>query len=166
MKIGSKVPISLEIAPPETTNWIDRIVSTGVNGFSINIEVWNEEKRREICPGKSQIDRELYFTAWKRGVDLLGKFTVSSVLIVGLDSPESIKEAIVTMVGMGVKPTLIPFKPFSGSKLENHPLPHPQELLELSQFAGQQLSQNAAQYQQFVGCEHCGGCTLENHYLY
>jgi len=164
-KKNTTVPISLEISPPDDVNWIDKLVASGASGFSINIEIWDEAKRKIVCPGKSQIKRDRYYEAWQRGVQLLGKFKISSMLIVGLDRPESIKKGITALIQLGVKPTLIPFRPFSRSLLSSLSPPHPDILMELSVYAGDQLHKHGAFYNSFVGCEHCGACTLENDYL-
>jgi radical SAM protein (TIGR04043 family) len=153
--------LSLEVSPPEDLNLIDEMVEIGVNGFSINLEVWDDKKRKEICPGKSQISKELYIKAWKRAVSLVGKFRVSSVLIVGLDTTENIKEGIKTMVKIGVKPTLIPLRPFKKSRLNNMSPPSSEELIELSFFAAKEMKKAGANPNYFVGCEHCGACSIE-----
>ena len=160
--INVTVPISLEVAPPEDTAWLEKLVACGASGFSVNIEIWDEQRRKQICPGKSKIKRELYYSAWETGVKLLGKFRISSMLIVGLDTKEHIKEGIKTLAALGVKPTLIPLRPFAKGSLYDLPVPDPVEFMELSLYAGQELAKNGAVYSDFVGCEHCGACTMEN----
>ena len=164
-KVSKTVPLSLEMAPPDDTIWIEKLVKAGVNGFSINIEVWNEKKRKEICPGKSKISREKYFAAWKKGAELLGKFKVSSMIIAGLDTKKSIKEAITKLVKIGVKPTTIPFRPFEKSQLHDYKLPDPKEYVEITKFLGEKLNEYGAKNSDFVGCEHCGACTTEADYM-
>ena len=163
--VNKSVPISLEVAPPNDCLWLKKLADAGANGFSINIEVWDEKKRKVICPGKSKIKRKLYFAAWKKGVELLGKYKISSMLIVGLDSKESIKDGVKSLIKIGVKPTLIPFRPFSKGQLLYLSPPNPEEFMELSEFAGREMAKNNADYNLFVGCEHCGACTMENDYL-
>ena len=148
-------------SPPEDIRYLEEVISAGAGGFSINIEVWNEEKRREICPGKSKITKEKYLAAWGRATELLGKFRTSSVLVVGLDAPASIREGIKTLVEIGVKPVLIPFRPFEKCALSGMPPPEPSVLAELSAFAGNELRKAGAKERQFVGCERCGACTVE-----
>ena len=161
----SNISISLEVSPPANMKYLDNIISAGADGFSINIEIWDETKRKEICPGKSQIKRELYFKAWERGVELLGKFRISSILIVGLDTPKNIEEAIKQMVRIGVKPVLIPFRPFGKSILGSLPSTNPVDLLKLSAVAGAELKKAGAKEKEFVGCEHCGACTIEKEFM-
>lgn len=163
--IQKDLPISLEVSPPDDLKYLESIVRSGTNGFSINIEVWDEERRQKICPGKSKIDRELYFDTWKRGVELLGKFKISSVMIVGLDKPESIEEGIKQMVKVGVKPVLLPFRPFDKCSLNDWPPPNPVETLKLWQIAGLELKKAKALRKEFIGCEHCGACTGEGDFL-
>ncbi len=68
--INTSSPISLEIAPPNDVAWLKKLVDGGASGFSINIEIWDENTRKQICPGKSQIKKELYYKAWEAGVKL------------------------------------------------------------------------------------------------
>ena len=161
----SNIPISLEISPPEDMKDIDDLVSAGVNGFSINIEIWDEIKRKQICPGKSEIKREQYFKSWQRSTKLLGEFKTSSVIIVGLDTPNNIEKAINEMITVGVKPVLIPFRPFMDSQLHHLNPPDPAELLKLSKFAGDELMKAGANTKDFVGCEKCGACTIEKDFM-
>jgi hypothetical protein len=164
-EINKEVPISLEMAPPDDVLIVKQLVEAGVDGFSINIEVWNDERRKEICPGKSKITKEKYFAAWKKGVELLGKFKVSSMIIFGLDTMESIKEAIVELVKIGVKPTTIPFRPFEKSQLCDWKVPDPKEYIEITKFLAEKLKEYGAKDSDFVGCEHCGACTIEADYM-
>lgn len=163
-EVGGRI-ITLELSPPEDMGYLDNIVGVGVGGFSFNIEVWDEDKRREICPGKSKIRRELYFKAWERGVELLGRFRVSSAIIVGLDRPESVAEGIKQMVNLGVKPAMLPFRPFGKGALGNLPPADPKEFLDLTELAGRELKKAGAKFEDFVGCEHCGACGTEADFL-
>ena len=156
------LPISLEISPPDDIKDLERIINAGVNGFSINIEVWNEAKRQKICPGKSRIKRNKYFKAWKKGVKKLGKFKISSVIIVGLNTKREVIKGIKELVQLGVKPVLLPFRPFDKNALNHLKPPNPSELLELSAVAGAELKEAQADQKEFIGCEHCGACTIEN----
>lgn len=164
-EINKEVPISLEMAPPDDVLVVEQLVNAGVDGFSINIEIWDDERRKEICPGKSKISKEKYFAAWKKGVELLGKFKVSSMIIFGLDKDENIKEAIEELVKIGVKPTTIPFRPFEKSQLCDWKIPDPKEYIEITKFLAKKLKEYGAKDSDFVGCEHCGACTTEADYL-
>jgi hypothetical protein len=160
-----KTSLSLEVSPPENIQHLEDIISAGADGFSMNIELWDEVKRKKICPGKSKIKRELYFKSWNKGVELLGKFKISSVLLVGLDTFDSIADGIKQLVPMGVKPVLLPFRPFNSCDLNNLPPPNPRELLQLSAIAGRELIKAGAKVSGLLGCEHCGGCSVENDFL-
>jgi len=164
VRAESDIPISIEISPPDDLKCIDDLVSAGACGFSINMEVWDEKRRKEICPGKSQIKRELYYAAWERTSELLGKFKASSVMIVGLDAPENIETGIKEMVAHNVKPVLIPYRPF-GSALSGIGPPDPGVLGRLSEIAGAALKKAGAKTKEFVGCERCGACTLEKDFM-
>lgn len=117
--------------------------------------------RREICPGKSKVDRDLYFRSWEKVTQRLGKFTNSSVMLVGLQESKDIERGVKELIEIGIKPTLIPFRPFDKCALAKHPLADPDELLGLSMIAVKELRNNIAEVKCFVGCEHCGACSLE-----
>ncbi|MCK5477151.1 MAG: hypothetical protein KAI55_04480, partial [Candidatus Aenigmarchaeota archaeon] len=84
---------------------------------------------------------------------------------VGLDTPKNIEEAIKQMVRIGVKPVLIPFRPFGKSILGSLPSTNPVDLLKLSAVAGAELKKAGAKEKEFVGCEHCGACTIEKEFM-
>lgn len=160
--VGNKFSpkLSIEVSPPEDLGDLDRAVEAGLKGFASNFEIWNEDRRRKICPAKGQIPREQYFKMWERGVELLGPFAVSSLVICGLDEPEELAKGIRFMARMGVRPAIIPFRPFDQSELNGLNPPQYDELIGLSEIIGDELRKAGAKEEQFYGCEHCGACTV------
>lgn len=159
------IPISLELSPPKKMYYIDEVIRLGANGFSMNIEVWDDKKRSEICPAKSQIPKQEYIDTWKYSVKELGEFTVSSALPVGLDKLENTIEGITKMIELGVKPGILPFKPFDGCKLQNYPPTSSDELNFVCKRAAQLLKEAGVDPKKFMGCERCGACGVEKDYM-
>jgi len=48
-KRNSKVPIWVEMIPPESNESISKLADRGVTSFGFNIEIWDEKLREEIC---------------------------------------------------------------------------------------------------------------------
>lgn len=155
------VRISVECAPPTDVKKLDQLYQSGATALAMNLEIYDDSIRMEICPGKSSISREYYFEVLKEAVSLFGKGNVASVLIVGLQPKEDIVTAYRKMVDVGVVPTLIPFKPLDGTQMENHKLTDVNEYISLSKELALYMKQKSLRIQCNNGCASCGACSLE-----
>ncbi|MGI6716516.1 MAG: radical SAM protein [Eubacteriales bacterium] len=158
----SNCPIAIELAPPTDLSLLDELKAAGLNVIIMNLEVADENLRKQICPGKSSITKEHYYKAFRRVVELFGWGQVSSVLIGGIQPKEDIINEIEEMAKIGVFPTIMPFRPVDGCALRNNPTCDPDELVEMSEILGGLLRKyNLKPYLQ-EGCTKCGGCSIEN----
>ena len=154
-------PVSIEMVPPKVDE-IDMLIQEDVSSFIMSIEIWDDLARAYVCPGKSEISKAEYVNRWEHVVSKLGPGSVSSVLIVGLDSENNLIEAIDTLTKIGVIPTLIPFRPYDTVKknltadLVDHKL-----YMNLSAYNAMKLKQNRIGPSHQSGCTRCGGCSLE-----
>ena len=153
--------ISVELVPPHDLRDLEMMRASGVQSLVMSIEVWDVARRKAVCPGKSYVSRRHYLDAWTRAVEVFGRGNVSSVLLAGLDAPASIEEAIREMVAIGVVPTLIPFRPYDGTPLANHPPTQIEPYLRLAGFnAAELLKARLTPYLQ-RGCTECQGCSID-----
>lgn len=152
---------SVEIVPPQEPGDLELLFREGVGSLVMSIEVWDDDIRSRVCPGKSVVPKSRYIQVWQRALEALGPGKVSSVLIVGLEPPESTREGIKVLTSMGVLPTLIPFRPYDGIPLESHALTEPGVYLELSSVAAIELRRRGLAPATHDGCAACGGCSLE-----
>jgi len=155
---NSDIPISIEMIPP-TTDDVLRLIDAGTTSFIFNIEIWDDDKRKEICPGKSEFSLKHYLEVLEFTAKQLPN-KVGSSLLVGLDSPESIKAGVNTLINIGVHPCILPFKPFDGSKLEKTKPANPGEFIELSGYTVDQIYESGLDLFQNQGCLLCECCTV------
>lgn len=159
------VPISVECVPPTDINCLGYLKASGATALIMNLEIYNNDLRKKICPGKGDISTEYYFKTLKKAVDLFGKGNVSSVLIVGIQPKEDIIIAAKKLIQINVIPTLIPFKPFDGTPMENHPTANPDEYISISRVIANEMMNNNLAIESNSGCAACGACSLETNLL-
>jgi uncharacterized Fe-S cluster-containing MiaB family protein len=158
----TQMAISVELVPPESTDFLDELKASGVTSVILNIELWNQPLRSVYCPGKARIPLESYLKAIEHGTSLFGRGQVASVLIAGLQSPSAVVEGAREVISRGAIPTIIPFKPFDDCKMANAPRTRPEEVTEIHAAVADLLTQSQLGPRMQRGCTGCGGCSLEN----
>ena len=117
----TNLPVSVMMAPPKNLALFDRLESAGVSDIAINLEVYDSAQARAIIPGKFfKIGSRAYYEALSYAVSVFGKGNVRSLLIAGLEPPNSTLEGVDFLSSMGVIPVLSPFRPMAGTRLEGH----------------------------------------------
>jgi len=156
-----KVPISVECTPPTERIFLYKLKEAGATAIILNIEIFNEQIRQKICPGKGQISNEKYFDALEAAVKIFGKGNVSSVLIVGIQPKQDVEEACNKLINMGVIPTLIPFKPLDNTPMEIFNVTDSDEYINLSQKVATLMRTRNLAIDKKSGCASCGACSIE-----
>ncbi|MEM3012072.1 MAG: hypothetical protein QW084_01755, partial [Candidatus Hadarchaeales archaeon] len=92
-----------------------------------------------------------------------GKWQVNSFLLVGLgESDRSLVEGARTLLGMGVFPRLVPFRPTPGTPLGRVSPPEPSRLERLfSETEGEYRRTGALSSRIKSGCARCRACGLD-----
>jgi radical SAM protein (TIGR04043 family) len=121
------VPLSVNSEPPKDLNMIDDMGKA--DSIYINMEVFDEKKRKEIMPGKSEFKAADYDRVFKRCTDTFEDNQVCSVLLAGLEEDNTYLEGVEFLAGRGVVPAVVPFYPTSLSKL-NEKSPPPAERMK------------------------------------
>lgn len=156
-----EVPISIECAPPTSVDGLIKLQEVGVTSIIMNIEIFDEKLRGDICPGKSEISVKTYMDMLCEAVKIFGRGNVSSVLIVGIQPEKDVEVACKELVSIGVIPTLIPFKPLDDSYMENHPVINVDGYIRLSKHLEKEMRKNYLGINGHSGCAACGACSLE-----
>jgi hypothetical protein len=107
----SPIPMDVMLMPRQTTDFIDALVDAGVDGLSINIELFGEEAAKRLVPQKAAQGRDGYSRAWRRAVERLGVGRVRSLLVVGLEPEADTLAGVEFIASHGVDPVLSPFRP-------------------------------------------------------
>jgi L-amino acid N-acyltransferase YncA len=158
-------PIQLECAPPEDVSYLRTAIQAGVGSFSVNLEIFDDTRRRAVCPGKSEIPKHDYERAWDFLVGQLGRFRVGSALIFGLEPEYSTVRGALWMLRQGIRPNLIPFKPMPGSAFEEMPPPDFVGYHEVCSVVAPEMLEASLDLSTRLGCTSCGACTLEEDLL-
>lgn len=153
--------ISVEIAPPNDLTYINKLKKSGATAIIMNLEIADDNLRKKLCPGKSSITQEHYMHAYEEAVKAFGVGNVSCVLIAGLQDSKDIIRKSSELIGIGVIPTIIPFKPLDGCILKNHSTENPAELIKISMEVEKILNKYKLMAANQKGCTGCNGCSLE-----
>ncbi len=152
--------VCVEMAAPDTDGWLDRLKDAGLDSILLNLELWGEEARRRIMPGKSAISRERYLAALAYATKILGPNQASSQIIVGIEPLADTLHAVRAVADAGAIPMPVVFRPLPGTSLADHPPPSVDDVLvafeathEAVRAAG--LVSGAAR----SGCALCGACS-------
>lgn len=160
----TQTPISVEMAPPSDITLLSELKNAGASSLIMNLEIADENLRKEICPGKSSIAKSHYYECYRYGVEVFGRGKISCVLIAGIQPKEDIVKECETLTDMGVIPTIIPFKAMDDCEFHNKPNCSADELIWISQKLGAILRSKGLSPTMQEGCTKCGGCSLETNY--
>jgi len=108
---GDEIPIGVSSCPCSRRS-IERLRESGTSEIRINLETFNEDLHRVICPKKPL---DLILASLEDAVDIFGRNEVSSSIIVGLGETDAdIEQGVETLCRMGIVPTLYPLDPIPG----------------------------------------------------
>lgn len=91
--------------------YIEYLNKIGTDGLAINIELYNDELRKQYALGKYDIGLENYMIFLKNAVDIMGTNRVRSCIIVGLEPIEDTIKGIELLCKVGCMPVLSPYIP-------------------------------------------------------
>jgi len=158
----SNIPISAQLLPPKGFQPIDDLYAAGLNNVSFNLEIFNEEIRKRICPGKSCIQREEYLDKLGYAVSVFGIGQASSWLIAGFEPPESTIEGIREIVHRRALPFVTVFRPLLGTPFENANPPKLEEIIPVYVELEKILKEEGINPAESVsGCPRCDGCSVQ-----
>lgn len=154
------VPIHVQLEPPGE-NYLELLANVGADTVGIHIESFDRVVLKRVCPGKAKVSFEEYLEAWKKAVELFGEAQVSTYVIAGLgERDESILDGVETVVGLGVVPFLVPFRPIVGTEFEKRRPPSAGRMIALyERVAGILSDYGLNPLRNLAGCVRCGACS-------
>lgn len=102
-----------------------------ISTMSINLELYNEELRREFIPDKWEIGKENYLLFIEEAVGIFGEGKVRSSLIAGLEEKEDTLQGVKELADCGCIPVLSAFVPAQGTFMERYSKPEADFLLDI-----------------------------------
>jgi radical SAM protein (TIGR04043 family) len=161
VKSHQKIPIQVQVEPPEKDKHLEMLADAGADTIGIHIETFDGRVLKEVCPGKAETPLEKYFEAWKRSVELFGEEQVSSFLIAGLgEDDESILRGVEELARIGVVPYLVPLRPMVGTEFENKLPPSSKRMISLYKRVAETLKiYGINPNRNKAGCVRCGACS-------
>ncbi len=160
LKRHVSIPVCVEMAPPDTDDWLDRLKDAGLDSILLNLELWDEDVRRYMMPGKADITRERYLGALAHAVKILGSNQVSSQIIIGLERLEDTLLAVRAVIDAGAIPLPVVFRPLPGTPLEDTPPPPVDDVMEVFAATYRWMGEaRLAGQEARSGCALCGACS-------
>lgn len=154
------IPVCVEMAPPDTDDWLDRLHDSGCSSILLNIELWDPEVRRRVMPGKAEITRERFLAALAHAAKVFGPNQASSQMIIGLEPLENTLAAIRAVIDAGAIPLPVVFRPLPGTALEDHPTPPVEDVIRVFQETYDLMHAGGlAGERTRSGCALCGACS-------
>lgn len=113
------------VGAPSDLSIIEKYKEAGYQHIATNIEIWDENIFKTICPGKEQLcgGRQNWINTLKKEVEVFGKGNVRSCLVAGIEPKKSLLEGIEYLASLGVIAQASIWKPCIGSALEGHRTP-------------------------------------------
>ncbi len=153
--------MAVEEVPPEQNSYLDALLEAGADVVLMNWEVFDERLRQQYCPGKSKlVTRERMQESLEYAVEIFGRGNVTSCLIAGLEPRESTMEGARFLSGLGVIPSILPYRPITG-KISPEIRLNPDDLLEISRRTAAYIREAGLRPLDQTGCVGCTGCSLE-----
>ena len=121
------------IGAPADLEVIDKYKEAGYSAISSNMEIWDANIFKTICPGKEQIcgGRQNWINALKHEVEVFGKGNVRSFFVAGIEPKSTLLEGIEYLASLGVVAIPLHWLPNPGSELEGHRAPKPEWYMDL-----------------------------------
>ena len=158
-----RLPVQVQIEPPTDLTWIARLRAAGTTAIGIHIESLDEEVRERWTPGKATVSLERYNEVWAEAVRVFGRNRVSTYLLIGLgENPDALVSGAKKLIGMGVYPFVVPYRPLEGSLAHADGVPAPGHDLvaDVTDRVGAALRKAGMRgIDQGAGCAACGACS-------
>lgn len=131
---NSPLPVDIMMTPRENPSYLRRLGAVGVNGLSVNIEVFDPQRAQKLIPSKNRrFGPQGYLDYIEKAVDELGVGRVQSLILFGeaIEPIESTLRGVQALVNRGCMPVLSPFRPDPRTPMENDPPSTESEMREV-----------------------------------
>ncbi len=127
----SGLAIDIMMVPLQGLLDLPRLDALGVNEFSINLEVFDENVARQVMRHKQRQGRQYYLDFLECAAAELGPGRVRSMLMVGIEPAESTLAGVRAIAERGCVPVLSLFKPDPVTPMASYPPLGAEEALDI-----------------------------------
>jgi len=105
--VEDKISIHISTMPPRNLKLLEKLKAVKNIHVMFNLEVWEPAKFLKICPGKAQdYGRGNIIHALEILRDTIGTYKAHSLLVTGLESPETTIKGATALASMGISPII------------------------------------------------------------
>ena len=153
------LPLHVQIEALEDVEYINKLKEAGADTIGIHLEIFDENLRKDITPGKFHLSYELFENNWKHAIDIFGKNQVSSYILTGFgESFDDFIKRVEKIVSIGVIPYITPVRSIAGIK--NLPFTDFNDLLVIYRKSAELMKQFGVNpLENKAGCVRCGDCS-------
>ena len=161
IKEASGMPIQVQFEPPDDLRVLDEVRRAGVDAVGIHSETFDPEVLARVAPGKAQCGIEGYFRCWEAAVDVFGRGSVTTYVLLGMgERPELIIEGCRRAIAMGVYPFVVPLRPVPGTLMADVPPPAPDYVASVYAEVSAMLADAGFDHMDAkAGCARCQACS-------
>ena len=154
------------IGAPLDLTVIEKYKEAGFSRIATNMEIWDKNMFKSICPGKENIcgGYENWINTLKHEVAVFGRGNVRSYFVAGIETKESLLEGIEYLAAEGVVAVPQMWMPKPGSALAGHRAPTTEWFIDLFLKAHKILVRNGITHEQYYNTTNDEGRFLD--YLY
>jgi biotin synthase-like enzyme len=154
------------IGAPLDLGVIEKYKEAGYSRIATNMEIWDKNIFKSICPGKEEIcgGYQNWVNTLKHEVAVFGRGNVRSYFVAGIETKESLLEGIEYLASEGVVAVPQIWMPKPGSALEGHRAPTTEWFIDLLLKAYKILVRNGITHKQFYDTTNDEGRFFD--YLY
>lgn len=130
---NSPLPVDIMLPPRTDLRHPAFLRSIGANMLSINLEVSDPERARQIAPAKSKVGRDHTLNYIEKAVEAFGVGYVQSLVVFGeaIEPNESTLRGVQDLVDRGCVPVLSPFRPHHLTPLADSPAAGAEEMARM-----------------------------------
>jgi radical SAM protein (TIGR04043 family) len=161
IKEASGLPIQVQFEPPDDLSVLREVHAAGVDAVGIHLETFDPEVLARVAPGKAAVGIEGYFKTWEAAVEVFGRGSVTTYVILGMgERQELVEEGCRRAIEMGVYPFVVPLRPVPGTLMENEPAPAPDYVASVYRSVSAMLAESGLDHLDAkAGCARCQACS-------
>jgi len=161
IKEACGLPIQVQFEPPDDLRVLEEVHRAGVDAVGIHSETFDPDVLARVAPGKAQCGIEGYFASWERAVEVFGRGSVTTYVLLGMgERPELILDGCRRAIELGVYPFVVPLRPVPGSLMADAPTPDPDYVAAIyAEVAAMLADAGFDHLDAKAGCARCQACS-------